>query len=119
MVRYFVGVAVVAALGALAGASSLAAAFGASPAVALPFDRQVPGVLAGFYGLERSGDVTFAWTGPKATVTLPGLDRWGVRWRCLIRLRGGRAPGVTQPTVSIDVDGTLAATATATNLFED
>ena len=75
-------------------------------------------MLAGFYGLERNGDLTFAWTGPQAAVTLPGLDR-RASWRCVVRLRGGRAPGVTQPTVSIGVDGTPAATTTATNLFED
>ena len=118
MVRYFVGVAVVATLGALVGAGCLAIAFSASPTVVLPFDRQVPGVLTGFYGLERSGDLTFAWTGPKATMSLPGLDR-RTPWRCVIRLRGGRAPGLAQPAVSIDVDGRPATTATATNLFED
>src|SRR6185503_634467 len=119
MVRFLVGAAAAAVLGALIGAGSLALAYTRAPAVALPFDRPLPQVIAGFYNLERSGDVTFAWTGPKATVRLPGLHRWGADWRCSIRLRGGRAPGVTQPTVSIDVDGAPAAQVTATNVFEE
>lgn len=118
MVRYWVGAAAAAALSALVGAGWLALVFAASPGVALPFDRPVPGVLAGFYGLERSGDLTFAWTGPRATVSLPDLDR-RVAWHCSVRLRGGRAAGVTQPAVAIEVDGTPAARATATNLFGD
>ena len=119
MVRSLVGAAAAAVLGALVGAGGLALAYMRAPAVALPFDRPLPQVLAGFYNLERSGDLTFAWTGPQATVRLPGLDRWGVDWRCSIRLRGGRAPGVPQPTVSIDVEGVTAARVTATNVFED
>ena len=118
MVRFFVGAALAAALGALVGAAGLALAYRASPAVTLPLDRAAPRVLTGFHGLERSGDLTFAWTGPTATVRLPGVDR-GVAWRCAVRLRGARAPGVTQPTVSIDVDGVPAARVTASNVFED
>ena len=79
-------------------------------AVALPFDRPLPQVLAGFYSLERSGDLTFAWTSPQATVSLPGLDRQ-VPWRCTIRLRGGRAPDVTSPPSPIDIDGAPGARA--------
>lgn len=119
MARTLVGAVMAAVLGALVGAGSLALAFRASPGVELPLDRPAPRVLAGFYDLERSGDLTFAWTGPKATVSLPGLDRWGVDWRCSIRLRGGRPAGLPQPTVSIDVEGVPAARAMATNEFED
>ena len=118
MVRSFVGAALAAMLGALAGALCLTGAHSASPAVTLSFDRAAPRVLSGFHGLERSGDLTFAWTGPRATIDLPGLNRQ-VPWRCVVRLRGARAAGVTQPTVAIDVDGTPAARMTATNDFLD
>lgn len=118
MLRYLVGAAAAAAFSALVGAGSLALVFRVSPSVALPMDRQLPRVLAGFYGPEQDGELTFSWTGPQATVRLSGLDRRGP-WRCVVRLRGGRAPGVTQPTVAIDFDGTRAATARATNLFQD
>lgn len=118
MVRSFVGAAVAAMLGALAGAMCLTAAHSASPAVTLTFDRAAPRVLSGFYGLERSGELTFAWTGPRATIDLPGLNRQ-VPWRCGVRLRGARAAGVTQPTVAIDVDGVPAVRMTATNDFVD
>ena len=107
MVRSLVGAVIAAALGALVGAGSLTLAYRRAPGVALPFDLPLPHVLAGFYSLERSGELTFSWTGRQATVTLTGLDRQ-VPWRCSVRLRGGRAAGVTQPTVAIDVDGAPA-----------
>ncbi len=118
MVRTLVGAVMAAVLGALVGAGSLALAYRRAPDVVLPLDRPLPQVLGGFYGLERSGELTFSWTGPQATVNLPGLDRQ-VPWRCTIRLRGGRAAGVTQPTVAVDVDGIPGVRGLATNLFED
>ncbi len=118
MVRSLVGAALAALLAALAGALCLTAAHLASPTVTLSLDRAATRVLSGFYGLERSGELTFAWTGPRATVTLPGLNRQ-VPWRCGVRLRGARAAGIAQPTVAIDVDGVPAARVTATNEFVD
>ena len=118
MVRTLVGAVVAAVLGALVGAGSLALAYRHAPGVELPLGQPLPQVLTGFYGLERSGELTFAWTGPQATVNLPGLDRQ-VPWRCTIRLRGGRAAGVTQPTVAVDIDGVPGVRRLATNLFED
>lgn len=118
MARSFVDAAAAAVLGALVGAGCLALVYRSAPGVSLPLDRPVPRVLAGVYGVERSGELTFLWTGPQATVSLPGLDR-RVTWRCAVRLRGGRAAGVTQPTVAIDVDGAPGARVMATNLFED
>lgn len=118
MARSFVGAAVAAILGALAGALSLTAAHNASPAVTLSFDRTAPRVLAGFYGLERHGELSFAWTGPRASIDLRGLNR-RVPWRCGVRLRGARPTGLAQPTVAIDVDGIPAARMTATNDFLD
>jgi hypothetical protein len=118
MVRSLVGAVITAALGALVGAGSLTLAYRRAPGVALPFDLALPHVLAGFYSLERSGELTFSWTSRQATVNLPGLDRQ-VPWRCTVRLRGGRAAGVTQPTVAIDVDGAPGTRVEATNTFED
>ena len=118
MVRILVGAVMAAVLGALVGAGSLVLAYRHVPGVVLPLGQPLPQVLTGFYGLERSGELTFAWTGPQATVNLPGLDRQ-VPWRCTIRLRGGRAADVTQPTVAVDIDGVSGVRALATNLFED
>ena len=118
MVRSLVGAVLAAVLGALVGAGGLTFAYLRAPGVDLPFDRPHPQVLTGFYNLERSGDLTFAWTGPRATVLLPGLDR-AVPWQCRARLRGARAAGIAQPTVAIDVDGVPATRTVATNDYED
>ena len=118
MVRSLVGAVLAAVLGALVGAGCLTVAYLRAPGVDLLFDRPHPQVLTGFYNLERSGDLTFAWTGPRATVLLPGLDR-AVPWQCRARLRGARAAGIAQPVVAIDVDGVPATRTVATNDYED
>lgn len=81
-------------------------------------DAQTPSVLSGTYGPERAGDVSFMWTSGQAVVTLAGIDRQRP-WRCVASVRGGRAPGVSQPTVVLAVDGVSGATATATNSYAD
>lgn len=104
--------------GALLGAGCLALQVRRTPAVSIPFDQPLPRLLSGFHGMERQGDLTFAWTTPTATVTLAGLDR-RVAWRCVVRLRGARAADVPQPVVTLGVDGISRAQVTGTNAYED
>ena len=104
--------------GALLGAGCLALQVRRAPDVSIPFDQPLPRLLGGFHGMERQGDVTFAWTTPTATVTLAGLDR-RVAWRCVVRLRGARAADVPQPVVTVGVDGISRARVTGTNTYED
>lgn len=114
MRRTFLRAAAAAALGALAGAGLLALAHQRSPRVDIRFTGPSPGILRGFYGAERSGDRSFAWTSAEASIALQGLDR-RVPWRCAARLRGARGAGVQQPTIAIAADGTRVVTATGVN----
>lgn len=75
-------------------------------------------VTAGFHGVEWVKGETFAWTTPRATVTLRGLDR-DAEWICTARLRGARPPGLPPAQVTMSVDGLTAATHTATETYTD
>jgi hypothetical protein len=103
--------------GALLGAGSLVIGAWRSPGIRISFDQPLPRVLSGFHGIERQGDLTFAWSRPRSTVSLRGLDR-RVAWRCTFRIRGGRAPGVPQPAVALSADEVVRARTTATNIYE-
>src|SRR5215211_3080545 len=81
-------------------------------------DRSMPRVLTGFYGSERVGRETFAWSGRQATMQLPGLSRRGA-WTCIVRLRGGRADPKTLPEVTIAVDGIVTGRHATRNDFTD
>jgi hypothetical protein len=62
----------------------------------------------GFYPLEQGPGFLFAWTGPHAQISLPGLDRrvaW--RWSAIAHLSRAREQ---YPTVRIAVDGVVLAT---------
>lgn len=101
-------------LAALAGACAALAALAAftlqQPSIVLDMDVDVPRpVTSGFYPVERTGDETFAWTTPLATITLRGIDR-DVAWQCTTRLRGARPADVPRAQVSIGVDGVTLAT---------
>jgi len=110
---------VIAAAGALFGSVFVLLAYAARPTLTLEMDQPLPRRFAsGFYDGERVGDVTFAWTSQRADVKLTGLNR-RVAWTCSVRLRGGRSDPVTQPSVELAVDGVTAASARATNDFQD
>jgi hypothetical protein len=82
-------------------------------------DRDLPRRIAsGLYPVERSGELTFAWTSRRADIKLPGLNRRHA-WTCAVRFRGARSDGSTQPTVDVAVDGITAASVSATNDFQD
>jgi hypothetical protein len=82
-------------------------------------DRDLPRRIAsGFYPVERSGDLTFAWTSRRADIKLAGLNRRAA-WTCMIRLRGARSDPSTQPAVDVAVDGIAVTSVTATNDFQD
>lgn len=109
----------VAALGAIAGAACLALAYLWQPAFAVEMDREPPRNVTGIYAPELiPGGESFAWTRSSAKVTLPGLDR-RIPWQCSVRLRGGRTPPLTQPTIELGIDGVTVATHVATNVFAD
>lgn len=108
-----------AAGGAVAGAICIVLSYSWHPALALEMDRDLPRqVASGLYPVERSGDLTFAWTSRRADIKLPGLNRRHA-WTCAVRLRGARSDASTQPAVDVTVDGITAATVSATNDFHD
>src|SRR5262245_24096336 len=88
------------------------------PSFTLELDRDVPRFVSGFYPVERDGELTFAWTSGRATLTLPGLDRRS-SWQCHVRLRGGRPEGVPLATVDLEIDGVSIAHRPLTSEFED
>jgi hypothetical protein len=111
-----------AALAAILGAAVTVAAVllvtARRPAVLLEMDRDVPRpVASGFFPVELTPGVTFAWTGATAAVRLPGLDRH-VAWTCEVLVRGGRAAGTAQPTVTASIDGVAVASLIATNSYQ-
>ena len=108
-----------AVIGACGGAAALIVAFGLHPAVVIEMDRDLPrGIASGFYPIERSGDLTFAWTARRADMALPHLSRTAA-WSCALTLRGGRSAPADQPAVDLAVDGITVATETATNEFRE
>jgi hypothetical protein len=104
--------------GALAGALSLIVTHGPMSGPELDMDRSVSAVARGIYGLERSGDYTFAWTSERAEITLPGLDR-RVPWVCDIRLRGARPAPHSSPDVTVRADGVVVVQARTSNEISD
>ena len=110
--------AIAAVLSAAAGAMFLIAAYLFRPEFALEMDRPIPGFVSGFYGEERVGRETFAWTRKEATMRLKGLDRRGA-WDCQIRLRGGRQDVSTLPEIVVSVDGVVATRQDTSNDFSD
>jgi hypothetical protein len=85
--------------------------------VALEMEDDLPRtVTAGLYPVERSGELSFAWSHPLATITLGAFDR-AAESTCVVVARGARPGGVPQPEAVIGVDGVTAATAALTNEF--
>ncbi|HVL68729.1 MAG TPA: hypothetical protein VM364_15810 [Vicinamibacterales bacterium] len=109
-------------LGALTGAAAAAAALllltFSSPRILLDMDRDLPRPLtSGFYPVEWNGDETFAWTAPRANVTLRDVDR-RVEWRCGVRLRGARPPEVPRAHLALAVDGRAVQSLEVGNEYE-
>jgi len=101
--------AILAAVGAIAGAIAVVFAYNWHPVLAFEMDRDPPRSLAaGFYPVERSGELTFAWTSRRADIKLPPVNR-NRDWVCALRFRGARSDPSTQPVVDIAVDGISAA----------
>jgi hypothetical protein len=79
------------------------------PSIVFEFDANLPrAVTSGFHPVERTPDESFAWTMPRATITLPGLDR-DAAWRCTLRMRGARPAGLQQPQAAFDIAGETVA----------
>jgi hypothetical protein len=119
MIRKTARVLIAATVGAAAGAICLTVAYARHPAIMLDMDRELPRKIAsGFYPVERAGETTFAWTARRADITLRGLSR-SADWTCAVTFRGGRSDPAAQPVVDVAVDGITAATAAATNEFQE
>ena len=89
----------------------------ARPGVALEMEDDLPRAIAsGVYPVERSGELSFAWSHPLATISLRSFDR-SIAGSCTIVLRGARPDGVPQPEATVGVDGVTAARATLGNDF--
>lgn len=106
-------------LGALAGAAALVFFYAARPGLVIDMDRELSGLARGFHAVERApGGLTFAWTGERAELHLPGLDRRSP-WTVSVRLRGAR-PDVTRlPEVRLALDDAVVASARTSNVFEE
>ena len=106
-------------VGALAGAAFLLIVFNRHPDLTFDMDRDLPArITSGFYPVELSAQVAFAWTSDRAQVNVPGVDR-RVPWRCVVRFRGARAPEIPQPIVTLAIDGTALASRTAGNDYQE
>ena len=104
--------------GAMAGAAAIVLLYTLWPALTVDMDHDRPGLLQGFYKGERAGDLTFAWTGGRADLPLPGLDR-SVEWTATVRVRGARQDPATLPTVTVLADGIALLRHPTSNEFED
>jgi hypothetical protein len=104
--------------GTLAGASALVLFYAFAPGLALEMDHDRAPQLTGFYGGERNGSLTFAWTRGTADVRLPGLDR-GMEWHVRVRLRGARTDLSALPVVTLLADGAPIAHLATSNEFAD
>ncbi|HEX6464348.1 MAG TPA: hypothetical protein VFZ98_07845, partial [Vicinamibacterales bacterium] len=118
MPRSAVGALRMALVGGLSGIAWLTLVLAWAPDVNFNMDRDQPGVMSGFYPVERNGDETFAWTRARADVRLAGLDRRSP-WQCVVRVRGGRSDGIPQPVVEIAADGVVLVRRTATNEYQE
>ena len=108
-----------AVIGALAASAALALATALNPSIVIDFDADVSRpVASGFYPAERSPEETFAWTAALATVTLRGVDR-DVPWRCSVRMRGARPPGLPEPQAAFGIDGLTVETEAAGLAYRD
>jgi hypothetical protein len=106
-------------LGAVVGAVALSIWYATTSGLTIDFDRPLPtGLSRGFFPPERSPDgLTFAWTGDRAHVRFPGLDRT-VPWIAQFRLRGARPDPSTLPEVGLVIDDRPAAAVRVTNDFQ-
>ena len=103
--------------GALAGAAALVLLYSLAPGMVLEMNHDRTRGFSGFYGGERAGDLTFAWTAERGALSFPGLDR-SLGWRALVRLRGARADTKDLPEVTILADGVPLVRDTTTNDFQ-
>ncbi|MGE3841503.1 MAG: hypothetical protein AB7I50_07935 [Vicinamibacterales bacterium] len=114
LLRLMVG----AVFGAVLAAGLLVAMYGRSSSFVLEMDRELPRLVRGVFDVERNGPETFAWTGERATVSLPGIDR-RIPWRCEARVRGARPPQFPLPTAYLQVDEQPGQSAPTSNEYQE
>ncbi|MCC7010099.1 MAG: hypothetical protein IT184_14935 [Acidobacteria bacterium] len=108
---------VAAAAGALAAACAVVFWQRQHPQVVFEMDEDLPRITSGLYPVERAGELTFAWTGERAGVTLAGASR-RVAWRCDVRLRGAHPDTVPPAIVVLEIDGRATGPRMLGNEFE-
>jgi hypothetical protein len=93
-------------LGGLLGAAFLVLLYGLQPQLTVEFDRDLPRLVGGVYGIERDNDTgtTFIWTREEFVLRLPGLDR-RVDWVLDVDARGAHPPPGENPVLSFAADG--------------
>ena len=106
-----------AVLGALVFALILPTAYARQSEMSIRVDVDVPASARGFYPAEGTEDARFAWTRPKAELSVPELDR-RVTWRWTARASAWRPAGVAPPKVRVAVDGVVAAERTVSRNSE-
>ena len=95
-------------LGALVFALLLATAYARQSEMNIRVDVDLPALASGFYPAEGPEDSMFAWTRPKAELSVPALDRH-VTWRWTGRASAWRPAGTPRPKVRVAVDGVVVA----------
>jgi len=120
MIRRIPRAVAAALIGALVGPALLVFSYTINPAIRVSFDEgETPAILTGFYPAERDpGGLTFAWSRPRATISLPGLSR-EAEWHVRIRYRGARPDPATLPDLTFTVDGKPALRRKASNDFHE
>jgi hypothetical protein len=104
MLRHVRAAGIAAVLGALAFYVFLAADYRSSSAIHLRTDGDLQAIGRGFYPLEQSGNLTYAWTAPHAELLVPAIDR-RIDWRLTGDVSIWRPPDVQRPRVVVSVDG--------------
>jgi hypothetical protein len=104
-------------VGLVAGAAWFLLLYNLYEPLRIDFDADASRLISGVYAAERDPvqGVTFAWTGGRLTLRVPGLDR-RLPWTVTFRVRGARPGGSGNPEIAVAADGLPIGTlATATD----
>jgi hypothetical protein len=112
--------ALIAALvGALSGAVCLLLLHQQDSKIAFDLEHGIPAFATGLHDVERDPDgQPFSWTGPRVSITIPGLDR-RVSWACSARLRDARPHPAGPVDVAVSADGIGLTTTPVGTDFEE
>jgi hypothetical protein len=94
-------------VGAIAFVALIVATFAARPDVHIKVDADLSPLAHGFYPADLRDGITYAWTEPRAELTVPRLDR-RVSWRLTGTSVLWRPAGSPPPVLRVAVDGVVA-----------